>query len=66
MPRPSLIDRPVEKTLSLPTSLVARIDLELFSEVEGRVPHGAWKTLIVQLLEKHLSSLDRARRPGKE
>ena len=56
MPRPKKIDRPVPKTLHLPESLVAQVDLLLFSEVEGRVPMGAWQkylsSLILQDLEK--------------
>lgn len=56
--RPPLIQRPVEKTVSLPQPLVTRIDLELFSPLEGRVPHGAWSKFIIRLLETHLNNLD--------
>lgn len=44
------VDKPVEKNLSLPTSIVARVDLLLYSELEGRVPHGAWAKLVTRLL----------------
>ncbi len=57
MPAPKKVDRPVFKNLSLPTSLVVRVDLELFSEVEGRVPAGAWQRLVTRLLEDHLNKL---------
>lgn len=54
MPRPRKTDRPVEKTICLPQTLVARVDLELYSELEGKVPFGAWQKLVIELLERHL------------
>jgi hypothetical protein len=44
----------VKKNLALPEDLVAKVDLELFSPLEGRVPTGAWQDLTVQLLEDWL------------
>ena len=61
MARPRKTDRPVERRISLPESLVARVELELFSDLEGKVPFAAWQNLIVQLLERHLADLERAR-----
>ena len=55
MPRPLKTDRPVEKNISLPTSIVARVELELFSELEGKVPFGAWQKFLVGLIEDHFS-----------
>ena len=66
MPRPKKTDRPVEKTISLPESIVSRVDLELYSELEGRVPFGAWQRFIVGLIEDHFTRLDRARKEGKQ
>jgi hypothetical protein len=54
MPKPPRADRPVEKTLSLPQSLVTKVDLILWSELEGKVPHGAWRDYVVGLVEKDL------------
>lgn len=54
MPKPPRADRPVEKTLSLPSSLVVKVDLILFSELEGKVPHGAWRDYVVGLIEQDL------------
>ena len=51
MARPKKTDRPVEKNISLPQSIVVRVELELFSELEGRVPFGAWQRYIVGLIE---------------
>lgn len=42
MPRPSHILRPIRLHTYLPEDLRARLDLYLFSEVEGRVPTGAY------------------------
>lgn len=53
MARPRKTDRPVEKTLCLPTSLVARVDLELMSELEQKVPFGAWQAFVIRLIERH-------------
>jgi hypothetical protein len=55
MPRPCKTDRPVEKNISLPTSTVARVELELFSELEGKVPFGAWQKFLVGLIDGHFA-----------
>ena len=55
MARPKKTDRPVEKNISLPQSVVVRVELELFSELEGKVPFGAWQRYIVRLVEADLS-----------
>jgi len=59
MPRPRKTDRPIEKNISLPTSTVARVELELFSELEGKVPFGAWQKFLVGLIDQHFSRLER-------
>ncbi len=56
MPKKAAIDRPVNKTISLPSSLCARIDLLLYSELEGRVPFAAWRNYIKELVEKDLQA----------
>ena len=55
MGRPQLAVRPVEKTISLPEDLCGTVDLMLFSEVEGRVPHGAWARYITQLIRTDIA-----------
>lgn len=62
MARPKKTDRPIEKNLSLPSSIVARVELELFSELEGRVPFGAWQKYIVGLIEADLAKKEGADR----
>jgi hypothetical protein len=56
MARPKLAIRPVEKTISIPESLVAQVELELYSPLEGKVPHGAWSRYIKSLLQRDLEN----------
>lgn len=62
MPRPRKAIRPVEKNISLPQDLVTRVDLELYSDLEGKVPFGAWQRYVEALIR---ADLDR-RAQGKE
>ncbi len=50
MPRPKLIDRPVPIEIQVPESLASRVKLELFSDLENRVPHGEMSKLVCRLL----------------
>lgn len=59
MPRPKNTIPTIEKTVSLPEDVVAAIDLELFSEVEGKVPFGAWKGFLTRLAREHLAKYRR-------
>lgn len=61
MPRPKRAIPFVTKEISLPPELVARVDLELYSKLEDRVPQGAWQSLLVKLLNQWLVRLDDAR-----
>lgn len=61
MARPASINKPIEKKLSLDAELVAKVELALFSDLEGRVPYGAWSGLIEQLLREHFSRAERQR-----
>lgn len=56
MPRPKLIDRPSRLEVTIPESISAKVRIELFSGLEGRVPHGAWSRLITGLLTEWLQS----------
>jgi hypothetical protein len=49
MARTAKIDRPRPTEIQLPASIRAKIDSELYSEIEGRVPHGALSELFVGL-----------------
>lgn len=61
MPRPRKIIRPVELSITLPSDIVARLDLELFSPAEGRVPIGKRPELIERLLRRYFAELDAGR-----
>lgn len=56
MPRPRKLDRPHRLEIQLPESLWAKLNVELYSEVEGRVPHGALSELAVGLISDWLKS----------
>lgn len=60
--KPPKTIRPVRKNLCLPEDVVARIDLELYSELEQKVPFGAWQKLMERLLRQHLEAVN----PTKE
>lgn len=66
MPRLKLIDKTVEKRLCLPQRLVVQVELELFSEVEGKLPYGAWQKYLVNLIEKDLAQRKAARESAKQ
>lgn len=54
MPRAKKIDRPQHVSVRLPTSIVAKVEIELFSDVIGAVPWGAKSELVESLLRRWL------------
>lgn len=62
MARPKAVVPTVRKALWLPSDLVAELELEGFSEVEGRVPYRAISRLVAHLLRAHI---DQRRREGR-
>jgi len=50
MARPPNAIRPVTIRISIPETVVAQMDLELYSELEGRVPYSARTRFIQQLV----------------
>ena len=46
--RPQNILRPVKLTTYLPEDLRAKLDIHLYSPVEGRVPHGAYSQFLAE------------------
>ncbi len=57
MPRPRKTLRPTYLNLALPEDIRARMDLLLFSPLEGRVPHGAYSRFICDLIRKELGNV---------
>lgn len=60
MPRPPRLMRPVRKNIALPEDIAARVELELYSDIEGRVPHGAWSKFLTELVREHYRRKDAA------
>jgi hypothetical protein len=54
MPRTRRVNHPIEKKISLPADIVTAVELELWSDLEGKVPYGAWSKLVERLLRDHL------------
>lgn len=63
--RPKKTMRPIPFNLSLDEDLHARLELELFSELEGKVPHGAKSSLINLLVREHFRKVDIAAKMAK-
>lgn len=63
MGRPRKAVPSIEKNISLPRDLVARVDLELYSDLEGKVPFGAWQRYVESLIRADLER--RARVSGE-
>lgn len=53
MARPKKTVRTIYKNIGLPEDLVARMELELFSEMEGRIPFGAQQEFFTKLLRDY-------------
>ena len=54
--RPPLVQPTRKLNTALDETLLARVDLLLFSELESRVPKGAYQKLINELLRRWLDS----------
>lgn len=52
--KPKII-RPVKLTTNLPEDVRAKLDLHLYSEVEGRVPFGAYQRFLVERIQEFFS-----------
>ena len=57
MARRAKVDRPVERKISLPTSVDQVVQEILFSKVEQRVPHGALSAFIEAAVREKLQTL---------
>lgn len=55
MPRPKRTVRTIYKNIALPEDLVAKLELELFSEVEGRIPFGSQQEFFTKLLRQYFA-----------
>ena len=55
MPRRPNLDRPVRLTLKLPETVRAKLDLILYSKLEGRVPKGEYQEFFIERIQEFLS-----------
>lgn len=67
MPRPKAVEPTERVYFHLPISLSTKVKLALFSEVESRVPYGAWAELLIPLIRERFEhrTLDLAPYLGK-
>ena len=59
MPRPKKVIRTVFKNIGIPEDLNARMELELYSEVEGKIPFGAQQEFFSRLMREHFAKGER-------
>lgn len=57
MARPPNIQRPVALKLKLPADIRGRLDLHLFSAVEGRVPKGAYQEFFIDRINEYFDKM---------
>ena len=58
MPRRANIIRPVKLTINLPEDVRTKLDLLLFSQVEGRVPVGAYQRFFIDRINDYFNRLE--------
>lgn len=51
MPRHKRHDRPIEKAINLPESIVEQVDVSVRDPLTGKPAFGAWSELVSSLLE---------------
>jgi hypothetical protein len=56
--RPASVLRPIKLTMVLPEDIRARLDLYLYSEVEQRIPHGAYQRFFVERIKEFFARLE--------
>ena len=64
MPHPNIIPS-VKLNLALPLDIKTRLDLDLWSPIEKRVPKGAYQRLIVSLLREHFERSQQCNLPPR-
>ena len=55
MPRRPNLDRPMRLEINLPETLHTRLTLELFSELEGKIPKGKWSTFFTERAQEYFA-----------
>lgn len=58
MAKPKAVIPTIEKKIQIPADLCTRMELELYSDLEQKIPYGAQSELINRLLREHFRALD--------
>ena len=56
MPRPKQLTPSVFKNIAIPEPLAQKLEIELYSEFEERIPNGAYKLFFTNLLEQYFAA----------
>lgn len=59
MARPKLTNPTVYKNIGIPQDLCARLELELYSDLEQKIPFGAQQEFFTMLLRDHFGRMDK-------
>ena len=59
MGRPKQVQQTISKNIALPLHLAARLELELYSDLEEKIPFGAQQKFFTQLLTKYFDEQDK-------
>lgn len=54
MPRLKKIDKSIRLEVQIPTSIMSKVQLELYSDLEGKIPMGKMSELVSKLLTQWL------------
>ena len=66
MARPLKTIRTIYKNIGLPEDLVAMVELELYSELEGKIPFGAQQEFFTKLLRVYFAGKATTKAPANE
>ena len=58
MPKPANLIPSRQLNVALPLPIFTRLTLHLNSDLEGRVPHGAYSRFLVELLRQHFDQAE--------
>jgi hypothetical protein len=65
MPRPKRVVASVQKDIAISAPIAAKVDLLLYSELEQRMPYGAWSRLVEALLDRWIKEVQDAERQAR-
>lgn len=61
MAKPKAVIPTIEKKIQIPMDLCTRMELELHSELEGKIPYGAQSEFINKLIRAYFKAIDTAK-----